>query len=319
MPKKPSAKKKATAKRTTKKTATRKPAAKKAAPRKVAVKRAPAKRANEPWGTNVLVEFENGIAWVTLNRPDKRNAMSPGLNREMVAVVDALEIDPRCQVLVLTGAGTAFSAGMDLREYFREMDAADHIAVGRAQREAEEWQWRRMSVFPKPTIAMVNGWCFGGAFAPLVGCDLAIAADDAVFGLSEINWGIIPAGNVTKAVADTMNMRDAMYYVMTGETFNGKEAARLGLVNSSVPKRSLKKATRDLAKLLMQKNPVTMMQAKLAFRRCRSMDWETSADYLHAKGDQLKVLDDTDGRAQGLTQFLDKKTFRPGLGHYQKA
>src|SRR6476661_2878390 len=98
----------------------------------------------------------------------------------MIEVLDALEIDDRCEVLVLTGAGEAFSAGMDLKEYFREVDTATPVEA------------MRLRFFPKPTIAMVNGWCFGGGFTPLVSCDIAVAAEDAIFGLSEINWGIIP-------------------------------------------------------------------------------------------------------------------------------
>ena len=159
--------------------------------------------------TTVKIEFEDGIAWVILNRPDKRNAMSPTLNREMMDVLDALEVDDRCAILVITGAGESFSAGMDIKEYFREVDKATPIGVMRVQRASMGWQWRRLMFFPKPTIAMVNGWCFGGAFTPLVSCDLAIAAEDAKFGLSEINWGIIPAGNVMRAVADRMSAADA--------------------------------------------------------------------------------------------------------------
>src|SRR5262245_33517515 len=135
-----------------------------------------------PGGQNVKVEFKDGIAWVFLNRPDKRNAMSPALNREMIEVLDALEIDERCQVLVLTGAGEAFTAGMDLKEYFREVDKATPIEVNRVRRDSMAWQWRRLRFFPKPTIAMVNGWCFGGGFTPLRSCDLAIAPRDAVCG-----------------------------------------------------------------------------------------------------------------------------------------
>ena len=89
-----------------------------------------------PWGTNVKVEFEDGIAWVILNRPQKRNAMSPALNREMIKVLDALEVDDRCRVLVLTGAGESFSSGMDLREYFRETDNASQIEVMRVRRDS---------------------------------------------------------------------------------------------------------------------------------------------------------------------------------------
>jgi trans-feruloyl-CoA hydratase/vanillin synthase len=141
----------------------------------------------EPWGENVLVEFDAGIAWVTMNRPAKRNAMNPALIAEMKRTVEVLATDDRCGVFVLTGAGESFTAGMDLQEYFRETDAAPDTVLLNLRRLNEEWQWRRLRDYPKPTIAMVNGWCFGGGFTPLVACDLALAAEDAVFGLSEIN------------------------------------------------------------------------------------------------------------------------------------
>ncbi len=139
-------------------------------------------RKKDPWGKTVLVDFDDGIAWVTLNRPDKRNAMSPQLNEEMRDTRRGARDRPRCGVLVLTGAGDSFAAGMDLKEYFRETDGKPDMIL-KVRRTAEEWQWRRMRDFPKPTIAMVNGWCFGGAFTPMVACDLAIAADEATFGL----------------------------------------------------------------------------------------------------------------------------------------
>jgi trans-feruloyl-CoA hydratase/vanillin synthase len=145
------------------------------------------------WST-VKVELEEGIAWVILNRPEKRNAMSPTLNREMRDVLEVLEQDAEARELVLTGAGSAWTAGMDLKEYFREVDAGPEILQERIRRDASEWQWKLLRMYTKPTIAMVNGWCFGGGFSPLVACDLAIAADEATFGLSEINWGI-PPGN----------------------------------------------------------------------------------------------------------------------------
>ena len=271
-----------------------------------------------PGGKNVLVEFEDGIAWMTLNRPDKRNAMSPDLNREALEVVDALETDDRCKVLVLTGAGESFSAGMDLKEYFRETDNASAITILRTRRGAEEWQWRRLKEYLKPTIAMVNGWCFGGAFTPLAACDLAIAADEATFGLSEINWGIIPAGNVTKAVAEMMNYRNAIYYVMTGETFDGQQAAQMGMVNESVPRDQLRDRTRELAKVLMEKNPDVLRTAKIAFKRVRGMDWDVAADYLQGKASQAWQLNDDRNREDAMENFLDKKTFRPGLETFRR-
>jgi len=271
-----------------------------------------------PGGQTVLVTFEDRIAWVTMNRPDKRNAISPALAAEMLGVIDALETDERCGVVVLTGAGDSFSAGMDLKEYFRETDGLPVEARNKIFRTNAQWQWRRLMNYAKPTIAMVNGWCFGGAFTPLISCDLAVAAEDATFGLSEINWGIIPAGIVTKAVAAALRQRDALYYIMTGETFDGRRAAEMGLVNEAVPAVKLRVRVTEIARLLLQKNPSALRGAKQAYRRVRDMSWDDAEDYLFAKMDQLRFLDPEKGRDKGMAQFLDEKSYRPGLGAYRR-
>ena len=272
----------------------------------------------EPWGRNVLVEFDEGIAWVTMNRPEKRNAMSPDLNAEMLQVLDALETDERCGLMVLTGAGESFSAGMDLKEYFRATDKAPHVVKMRAYRAAGDWQWRKLLQYYKPTIAMVNGWCFGGAFTPMIACDLAVAADEATFGISEINWGILPGGNVSKFLAMVMNQRKALHYILTGETFTGKQAAQMGVVGESVPRQRLRERTRELAKTLLQKNPTVLRQAKMAFKFVSTMELEPANDYLTAKNEQTMLIDPERGREQGLKQFLDDKSYRPGLGSYKR-
>jgi trans-feruloyl-CoA hydratase/vanillin synthase len=272
----------------------------------------------EPWGKNVLVEFEDGIAWVSLNRPEKRNAMSPDLNAEMLLTLDALEMDERCGVLVLTGAGEAFSAGMDLKEYFRATDDGPEAKRMQIYRTAATWQWRRLLTYFKPTIAMVNGWCFGGAFTPMVACDVAIAAEEATFGISEVNWGIIPGGNVSKVLSVVMNYRKALYYIMSGETFDGKRAEQLGVVTEAVPKAQLRARTREVAQTFLKKNPTAIRQAKVAFKYVDEMTWDESAEYLSAKSDQLRLVDPEKGRAQGMKQFLDEKVYRPGLGEYKR-
>jgi trans-feruloyl-CoA hydratase/vanillin synthase len=269
-------------------------------------------------GSNVLVELKDRIAWVTLNRPEKRNAMSPALNREMLAVLDALEVDDRCGVLVLTGAGDSFSAGMDIKEYFREVDKATPVEVMRVRRMSMAWQWRRLMYFPKPTIAMVNGWCFGGAFTPLVSCDIGIAAEEAKFGLSEVNWGIIPAGNVTRAVAEKMTSSDALYFLLSGESFDGRKAAEMRLVYQAVPGAQLREHTERIAQTLLAKNPHVLAAIKLAYRRVKDMSWDVSEDYLYAKAEETYATDPEQGRQQGMTQFLDEKSFRPGLGNYHR-
>ncbi len=269
------------------------------------------------WNT-VNVDVEDGIAWVTLNRPDKRNAMSPTLNREMIDVLETLELDEEAQVLVLTGAGEAWSAGMDLKEYFRETDGKAEIWQEKMRRDCSQWQWKLLRFYAKPTIAMVNGWCFGGAFSPLVACDLAYAADEAIFGLSEINWGIPPGNLVSKAVADTMGHRQALYYIMSGDTFTGQEAAEMGLVNASVPLANLKDEVTRIAGKMLEKNPVVLRYAKHGFKRCRELNWDQNEDYLYAKIDQCIYRDPENGRAEGLKQFLDEKTIKPGLQTYKR-
>jgi feruloyl-CoA hydratase/lyase len=269
------------------------------------------------WKT-VTVEVADSIGWITLNRPEKRNAMSPTLNSEMREVLDEVEMDEAAQVVVLTGAGEAWSAGMDLKEYFRETDAKPEIFELRMRRDACDWQWKYLRMYSKPTIAMVNGWCFGGAFSPLVACDLAISADEAVFGLSEINWGIPPGNLVSKALADTVGHRQALYYIMTGDTFTGQEAAAMGLVNKSVPRAQLRAATIELAGKLLAKNPVILRTAKHGFKRCRELTWEQNEDYLYAKVDQARQRDREGGREKGLKQFLDDKSIKPGLQSYKR-
>ena len=269
------------------------------------------------WET-VKVDVEKGIGWITLNRPDKRNAMSPTLNREMIDVLETLELDEDAQVIVLTGAGDAWTAGMDLKEYFRENDGKPEIFQERLRRDCSQWQWKLLRMYAKPTIAMVNGWCFGGAFSPLVACDLAIAADEAVFGLSEINWGIPPGNLVSKAVADTMGHRQALHYIMTGDTFTGQEAAAMGLINKSVPRAQLRDEVTALANKLLEKAPVVLRIAKNGFKRCRELNWDQNEDYLYAKVDQSNYRDPEKGRAQGLKQFLDDKTIKPGLQTFKR-
>jgi len=265
--------------------------------------------------TVATYRIEDRIAWVSFNRPDKRNCMSPDLNSRMGEILDELEYRDDFGVLVLTGEGSAWSAGMDLKEYFRETEAKGLAAVRAAQRDAYGW-WRRLRWYQKPTIAMVNGWCFGGGYGPLYSCDLAIAADEAKFGLSEINWGILPGGGATKVVADLMPMRDAMYHAMTGELIDGKKAAEWRLVNESVPLADLKARVTALAKVLLEKNPVALKATKDAIRRVREMTYDNAEDYL-VRAQEAANSYDNDGRKEGIRQFIDEKSYKPGLGAYQ--
>lgn len=265
----------------------------------------------------VAYRIDKGIAWVSFNRPHKRNSMSPKLNRRMMEVLDELEYRADVGVLVLKGEGTAWSAGMDLQEYFRETEADGLRGVRKSQRESYGW-WRRLRWYQKPTIAMVNGWCFGGGYGPLFACDLAIAADEARFGLSEINWGILPGGGATKVVVDLLSMRDAMYHAMTGELIDGRKAAAWKLVNESVPLEELEARVTELANVLLSKNPVALKATKDAIRRVKEMTYDNAEDYLVRAQEAANFHDKTEGRKEGIRQFIDEKSYKPGLGAYDK-
>ena len=236
----------------------------------------------------------------------------------MDEALDALAVDPATEVLVLTGAGNnAFSAGQDIKLYFRA-NAGDAAARHKLRRASNNWRWQKLSTFPKPTIAMVNGYCFGGAFTQCCACDFALAADDAMFGLSEINWGILPGGIVSWNVTQTMNYRDALYYATTGDSFDGKQAKQMGFVNFSYPKEKLRDETIKLAKKLMEKSPAALRYTKEAIRAVRFMNEPQAADYLNAKSDALRYNDKENSREEGMKQFLDEKSYRPGYGHFKR-
>jgi len=259
---------------------------------------------------------KDGIAWVCFNRPEKRNCMSPKLNRRMMEVLDELEHREDVGVLVLKGEGTAWSAGMDLKEYFREVEAQGIGAVRQSQREAYGW-WRRLRWYQKTTIAMVHGWCFGGGYGPLFACDLAFCANEAQFGLSEINWGILPGGGATKVATTLMPMRTAMYHALMGENMDGPTAARVGLVNESLPLDQLEARVTAVAQKLLQKNWVTLKAAKDAVRRVMEMTYDNAEDYL-IRAQEAANFFDGESRKEGIRQFIDAKTYKPGLGHYDK-
>jgi trans-feruloyl-CoA hydratase/vanillin synthase len=259
---------------------------------------------------NVKVRIHDGIAWTSLNRPDKRNAMSPELHYEMDDALARLETDDDAKVVVVTGEGGNFSAGQDLKKFFRELER-NPAERKKAQAAANRWRWERLYGYDKPTIAMVHGFCVGGAFMQLLACDFAIAAEEATFSLSEVNWGILPGALVSKAVADMVLPRHALYYACLGDPFDGKEAARIGMINYAVPLAKLEDAVTDLAERLMKKSPAVLRATKQAIKHVRTMDVPQAYDYLAAKGQAIKVGDNEDSYNTGMRQFLDEKIYKP--------
>ena len=266
---------------------------------------------------NVKIEREGGVTFIILNRPEKRNAMSPQLHLDMCDALDWASEDDETRVVVVTGAGEHFCAGQDLKLFFRANEN-DPKAMRKTGAASQSWRWDKLSRCPKPTIAMVRGYCFGGGFTPVIACDFAIAADDATFGLSEVNWGIIPGGLVAWAVTQAMGYRDAIYYSVTGERFSGKEAAAMKFVNKSYPVAELRAKTLEFARMLEAKSPAAVRYTKDAVRSVRGMTQDQALDYLNCKSDALKFVDPEKGREKAMKQFLDDKVFKPGLGEFKR-
>jgi trans-feruloyl-CoA hydratase/vanillin synthase len=263
----------------------------------------------------VAFKIENGIAWVKFNRPEKRNCMSPKLNRQMKKVLEELEFREDVKVLVLTGEGQAWSAGMDLQEYFRENEAKGLWAVRNAQRESYGW-FERLRWYEKPTIAMINGWCFGGGYGPLFGCDIAIASEDAQFGLSEINWGILPGGGASKVAQELMPFRKAMYHAMMGENLTGKQAEEQGLITEAVPADQLLARVTEIAEVLKKKDSHALRATKLVMRRMVDMTYDNALDYQIRAQEALHSFGGAEARREATRQFLDEKSFKPGLSTF---
>ena len=266
---------------------------------------------------NILIEREGNITFLWLNRPDKRNAMSPDLHFDMEDALTWLATDKETKVLIIGGKGEAWCAGQDLRLYFRGTQDNPEMRY-KANNASHNWRWELLSQFPKPTIAMVHGYAFGGAFTQLCACDFAIAAEDATFGLSEVNWGIIPGGLVSWNLSDMLLPRHALYYAVTGDTLDGKRAVEIGLVNFAVPKAKLREETVKLAQKLVKLNPNVVRYTKEAIRAVRHMSDKNARDYLKSKQDSLSRSDKEIREQHGMKQFLDDKSYRPGLGPFKR-
>ena len=230
----------------------------------------------------------------------------------MTAVLEDLRYDDEARVLVLGGMGKAFCAGMDLKQFFIELND-NRSEYDRILRLALEWRGRTLRYYPKPTIAMIHGYCFGGAFSIVEGCDLAIAAEDTTFGLSEINFGMFPGGTVSKSMANLMGPRDALWYGMLGRTFDGKTAQQMKFINLAVPAADLEKETMKVAAELVTKDPIALRCVKEAYRHSLEMPWEAAMGLSSAKESEVAYLQNDAWKKTGIGDFLKGK-YKPGLG-----
>ena len=248
----------------------------------------------------VLYETDGPIVRVTINRPDKRNALNVTVMRELRKAMALARDDDSVRVAVLTGAGDkAFSAGGDLGGFTAEQSKVEqHHLRGTLADLFED-----MARLGKPVVARVNGHALAGGFGLLCGCDLAVAADTAEFGMPEINMGLWPF-IITAVVSRRLPRAKALELMMTGERISAAEAERLGVVNHVVPATDLDKAVDELATKLASKSPAIMRLGKDAFYAAQDMDFREALDYLHG---QLAICLETEDTIEGVTAFLQKR------------
>src|SRR5919201_4917721 len=209
----------------------------------------------------LVLEKRERVAIITINRPDKRNALNIKTREEGAALLDQLRTDDSVRVVIFTGAGDkAFIAGADIAEF------AGRTALAQRAIMLERGLFNAVDTFPKPVIAMVNGYCLGGGCELALACDIRIASDAASFGQPEINLGIIPGGGGTQRLTRLVGEGKAMEMILSGEIVSAQEAFRLGLVNQVVPADQLETKTMEVANRIAEKSPIALRLAKEAVK-----------------------------------------------------
>ena len=258
----------------------------------------------------LLLTRDGAITTITFNRPEKRNAMSPQLHREMYQVLTELRYDKQTKVVVLTGAGGNFCAGQDLKQYGLEMESQPEWVKDDIREKVRKWRTELLRTLPQPIIARIAGWCLGGALTVTVGCDIAIAADDAKFGLPEVNFGHFPAGETTPILANYLQSKHGLYYALSGKMMSANEAERIGLISRVVPSAELDNEVNEFAKCLAEKSARALRAVKQAWYT--SMKASPDVGFLISNFISDRIIREQGGRP-GLEQFVEKK-LRPVSG-----
>jgi len=258
----------------------------------------PALRRGEDGRPTDPTEPVAGVALVILNRPRALNALSFALLLRLAEVVEALDEDPACRAIVITGAGTrAFAAGADVAEL--SIQTAESLGASPGFRG-----WDRVAAVATPTIAAVRGYALGGGAELALACDMIVAGDDAAFGQPEINLGVIPGAGGTQRLARAIGKARAMELVLTGRRVPAAEAERLGFVTRVVPAALTLATALDLAAAVAAQPTEAVRAAVAAIRTA----FETPlADGLTRERDLFRGLFGTEDQAEGMRAFLERR------------
>jgi len=239
-----------------------------------------------------------GVAVVSISRPDERNALNAKVREDLADVLDAAEADTSTRVVVLTGddAGGAFVSGADVTE-LRERDSLEQRAASERPRIYE-----RVADLSLPVIARINGHALGGGCELALACDVRLAVEDAKLGQPEINLGIIPGGGSTQRLPRLVGEGQAMRLILSGELIDATEAADIGLVDEVLSEDSFDERVDELAGAMADKSPVALEFAKDAVQASSQMDLDDGIAYEAALFAQLFATDDKD---EGIDAFLE--------------
>jgi 2-(1,2-epoxy-1,2-dihydrophenyl)acetyl-CoA isomerase len=251
--------------------------------------------------STLIVERTGAVATLTLNRPGARNALDLAMRQEMLAALDEVEADDSVRVLILTGAGEHFCAGGDVKSMRERRQTA---AEGRRRVQMLNTMVQRLVDFPRPTIAMVDGYAVGAGTNLALCCDLVIASDRAKFGELFNKIGLAPDGGGTWFLPRLVGLARAKELIFTGDVFDAAEAARIGLVNRVVPVAELRTVTRALAEKIAVGPPAVQRMAKHMLNRAATSDLPAALD-LEAYSQGLAIAGDD--HQEGLAAFFDKR------------
>ena len=250
--------------------------------------------------TTLKLELDGGIGIITLNRPEKRNAISPTMIDDLLGALDEAEREP-ARVVILTGAGKAFCAGMDL-EALRELASQTHEQhVADAERMGK--MFHRVYSFPKPLISAVNGAAIAGGTGLATLADFTLAVPEATFGYTEARIGFLPAV-VSVFLLRLVGEKITRELLLTGKIFDAAEAHRLGLVTQVVPQEKLMESARELAQSLIASSPTSLRLTKRIILRWSEKEIER--DLAIAIRESAEIRRTADFR-EGLASFLEKR------------
>jgi enoyl-CoA hydratase len=252
----------------------------------------------------ILLEITGGIALITLNRPDRLNALNYALIDRLMAVLDQIEVDATARVVVLTGAGErAFSAGADIHEFSGSVRRGPNAAVRDFVRRGQAMT-ARLEAFRKPVIAAVNGLAFGGGCEITEAVHLAIASDRASFAKPEINLGMPPTFGGTQRLPRLAGRKRALEMLLTGDPFSPARALEVGLVNAVVPHQELLPAARELAGRIMRHSPLAAASIITAVTRGLNM---SIGEGLQVESEQFAAMVPTSDLAEGLAAWKERR------------